>query len=98
MVASGFFGSVATVAATSQHIARGFSKQSLRRKAFIYLSYCGGKPPVDWYREIMEVMAPDVIVVPVFTVGPKDDPEALCHELRASATEYAKRMDWGWAP
>ena len=41
---------------------------------------------------------PDVIVVPVFTLSPKDDPEALCRDLRAVATEYARRMDWGWAP
>ena len=71
-------------------------KQSLRRKAFIYLFYCGGKTPVEWYREIMELMAPDVIVVPVFQVGLDDQPEALCRDLRIVATEYARRMDWGW--
>ncbi|MCX6984683.1 MAG: hypothetical protein NT118_08035 [Lentisphaerae bacterium] len=49
-------------------------KQSLRHKAFIYLFYCGpttmlgADGPVQWYREIMELMAPDVIVVPVITV------------------------------
>lgn len=79
-------------------------KQSLRRKAFIYLFYCGpstslkASGPVEWYREIMESMAPAVIVVPVFTVGPKDDPEALCRALRPIAVEYAQRMEWGWAP
>ena len=73
-------------------------KQSLRRKAFIYLFYCGGKSPVEWYSEIMELMTPDVIVVPVFNVTPKDDPEVLCCELRKVATEYARRMDWGWMP
>ena len=71
-------------------------KQSLRGKALIYLFYCGGKPPVEWYREVMELMAPDVIVVPVFTVGPSDDPEGLIRKLRMIATEYARRMDWGW--
>ena len=45
-------------------------KLSLRGKAFIYLFYCGGDKPVDWYREIMELMAPDVIVVPVFYLQP----------------------------
>ena len=71
-------------------------KGSLRRKAFIYLFYCGGKKPLDWYREIMEQMAPDVIVVPVFHVSPPDEPEVLCRELRGIASEYAGRMDWGW--
>jgi uroporphyrinogen-III decarboxylase len=71
-------------------------KQSLRRRAFIYLFYGGGQAPVDWYREVMELMAPDVIVVPVFQVTPQDRPEALCGELRRVASEYARRMDWGW--
>jgi uroporphyrinogen-III decarboxylase len=71
-------------------------KKSLRHKAFIYLFYSGGKTPVEWYREIMEFMVPDVIVIPVFQVGPQDQPEALCHDLRIVATEYARRMDWGW--
>ena len=72
-------------------------KQSLRGKAFVYLFYGGGPKPVDWYREIMELMAPDVIVVPVIHVGPKDA-EPLCRELQTIATEYARRMEWGWIP
>lgn len=71
-------------------------KQSLRRKAFIYLFYSGGTPPAQWYRDIMELMAPDVMVVPVFTVRLQDEPETLCRELRPIAVEYARRMDWGW--
>lgn len=71
-------------------------KESLKRKAFIHLFYCGGKTPKDWYRDVMEQMAPDVIVVPVFCVSPKDDPEALIRELHVVATEYARRMEWGW--
>ena len=79
-------------------------KQSLRGKAFIYLFHGGGTStgletdkPADWYRDIMELMAPDVIVVPVFSVGPEDEPETLCRELRPIAVEYARRMDWGFA-
>ncbi len=71
-------------------------KKSLRRRAFIYLFFDGGRSPVDWYREVMDLMAPDVIVVPVITVAPGDEPEALCQALRPIATEYAKRMNWGW--
>jgi hypothetical protein len=71
-------------------------KTSLRRKAFIYLFYCGGEKPVAWYRQIMELMAPDVIVVPVFTLSPQDQPEELIKALRPIAIEYARRMDWGW--
>ena len=78
-------------------------KQSLRGRAFIYLSYGGGTltglqagDPVGWYRDIMELMAPDVIVVPVFTLSPEDEPEKLCGELHPIAVEYARRMDWGF--
>lgn len=70
-------------------------KQSLRRKAFIYL-HGGGASPVHWYREIMELMAPDVIVVPIVSAGPADAPEELCRELQQVAGEYARRMDFGW--
>ena len=77
-------------------------KQSLRGKAFIHLFYCGpttplgADGPVEWYRGIMELMAPDVIVVPVFHVSPEDTPEALVRELRRIAAEYARRVNWGW--
>jgi hypothetical protein len=43
----------------------------------------------------MELMAPDVIVVPVFHVSPQEA-EPLLRELRPIATEYARRMEWGW--
>lgn len=78
-------------------------KHSLRGKAFIYLFYCGPSTglraggPVEWYREVMERMAPDVIVVPVFSVAPAEA-EPLLRELRPIATEYARRMKWGWDP
>ena len=71
-------------------------KRSLKGKAFIYLSWDGAGEPVAWYREIMELMTPDVIVVPVFTLKPQDEPEALCRRLRPIAEEYARRMEWGW--
>jgi hypothetical protein len=72
-------------------------KQSLKKKAFIYLFYDQSElSPVEWYREIMESMAPDVIVVPEFTLTPQDHPEELIHKLQPIAREYAKRMDWGW--
>jgi hypothetical protein len=71
-------------------------KQSFRKKAFVYLYWDGDTDPVAWYAAIMELMAPDVIVLPVVTVGPDDEPEEVCQGMRAIATEYARRMDWGW--
>jgi uroporphyrinogen-III decarboxylase len=76
-------------------------KVSLKKKAFIYLYWDGERgvepDPVRWYREIMELMTPDVIVVPIFQLKPQDQPAELCCRLRPIAEEYARRMDWGWA-
>jgi hypothetical protein len=44
----------------------------------------------------MELMAPDVIVVPAYHIAPQDGPEEICRRLRPIAEEYARRMDWGW--
>lgn len=73
---------------------------SLKKKAFIYLWWDTVKDPslepVSWYRCIMELMTPDVIVVPVIILSPEDEPEEVCRKLGPIAEEYAKRMDWGW--
>jgi uroporphyrinogen-III decarboxylase len=71
-------------------------KVSLRRKAFIWLGCEGSRDPVAWFREIMELMAPDVIVVPLVHCRPEDDARALWERLLPIAEEYARRMDWGW--
>lgn len=70
-------------------------KKSFKQKAFIYLYWAGRKDPVEWFREIMELMVPDVIVVPVFYLG-SNDAEEVCRKLRPIAEEYARRMEWGW--
>lgn len=75
-------------------------KASLKQRAFIYLYYDDSdgddSGPVEWFRRVMELMAPDVIVVPVIFCRPADDPPALWQQLRVIAEEYARRMDWGW--
>ena len=71
-------------------------KVSLKRKAFIYLGWDGSGDPVAWYRELIETLAPDVIVVPLWVLRPEDHPEELCQQLRPLAQEYARRMEWGW--
>lgn len=71
-------------------------KESFKHKAFIYLFWTGRKEPVAWFTEIMELLAPDVIVVPVFYFGPNDNPEEMCKKLQPVAVEYARRMEWGW--
>jgi len=75
-------------------------KHSLKKKAFIYLSWdhVKGDPqdPVTWYRQVMEMMAPDVIVVPWLQLRPDEHPQEVCLRLQPIAEEYARRMDWGW--
>ncbi len=63
--------------------------------------YLGGFPArpdeaIAAFREIMELMAPDVIVVPHVSVSVQNDPSEVYRRLREIAEEYAKRMDWGW--
>ncbi len=75
-------------------------KRSLKGKAFIYLYFDSGTnsglTPDTWYRDLMELMAPDVLVVPV--VGAIDLEEAIefGRRFRPIAREYARRMEWGW--
>jgi hypothetical protein len=71
-------------------------KDSLKKKAFIILNWDGKQDPVTWYGEIMELMTPDVIVVPTVHVALRDDPEDVCRRLRPVAEEYARRTEWGW--
>ena len=71
-------------------------KKSLKKKAFIYMGWDGQTDPIEWYRALIDLMAPDVIVVPLFGFKPEDDPEGWVHKLRPLAEEYARRMDWGW--
>lgn len=72
-------------------------KDSLRKRAFIYLSWKSESgSPLAWYQDIMELMAPDVIVAPVFRMEPEDRPEEVYRMLLPVAEEYARRMEWGW--
>ena len=52
---------------------------------------------VEAYRQLMERMAPDVIVIPTLCVTASDDVPAIHRRLREISREYAQRMDWGWA-
>lgn len=73
-------------------------KEVFGQKALVYL---GGLPPepeqtIQAFREIMELMAPDVIVIPHVVVPLDKNPGELHRQMREIAVEYAKRMDWGW--
>ena len=73
-------------------------KRVLKKRAFVYLGNFPLDPAeaIEAYRQIMELMTPDVIVVPHLSVPLRSDPSAVYRRLRAIADEYAKRMDWGW--
>jgi hypothetical protein len=73
-------------------------KRVLKKRAFAYLGNFPINPEeaVETYREIMELMTPDVIVVPHLIVPLKSEPGNVYRRMRAIAEEYAKRMNWGW--
>ncbi len=75
-------------------------KRVLRKRAFVYLTNFPADPEeaIGAFREIMELMAPDVIVVPHVTVAVRHEPQEVYRRMREIADEYAKRMDWGWTP
>ncbi len=88
------------LADTYSHDDLALLKQSLKGRAFVYLSKDDVRgsvtDPVEWYREIMELMAPDVVVVPAITVADVETGNELGPRLGQVAREYARRMEWGW--
>jgi hypothetical protein len=74
----------------------GALKHSLKGKGFIYLYWDGSSEPGQWYEDIMDLMAPDVIVVPVLSFHSDEEASAVFHRLRPISEEYAARMNWGW--
>jgi len=73
-------------------------KRVCRKRAIIYMIEFPAQPQraVAAFEEIMELMTPDVVVIPVLTVATEDAPAELYRRMRQTAQEYAKRMDWGW--
>lgn len=48
------------------------------------------------FREIMDLMVHDVVVVPALSVVPDSDPSGLYRRMRIVTNEYARQMNWGW--
>lgn len=75
-------------------------KESLKGRGFIYLTFDRLKnptiEPVSWYREIMELMAPHVVVVPVLFAKSVQEGKELFNKLKPISRMYAQRMEWGW--
>ena len=73
-------------------------KKSLKRKAFIRW----GSDDKDIeriekrFRGYMELLAPDVILVPSYTLPTAEEGDELYGRLYPIAVEYAKRMDFGF--
>ena len=73
-------------------------KEAFRNKALVYLGGLPSEPEeaVETFREIMELMSPDVVVIPHAIVPVDKNPHGVYRRMLAIAEEYAKRMDWGW--
>jgi hypothetical protein len=73
-------------------------KESFKKKAFIFLK-CKAmsiSQIEEQYREIMELMAPDVMVIPTYEVSNKQEAKEVYLSLMPISTEYAKRMNFGF--
>lgn len=73
-------------------------KRCCGQRALVYMGEFPSRPreAVETYRRVMEMMAPDVVVIPVLTVSLEDRPAEVYAAMRAVSDEYARRMDWGW--
>ncbi len=75
-------------------------KHSFRKKAFIKL----GSDETDiesimtQYKSYMELMAPDVILIPCYTLKSVEKGKELYKRLLPISVEYAQRMDFGFDP
>lgn len=73
-------------------------KAVCRKRAIVYLLDFPSElhTAVQTYRQIMELMTPDVVVIPILATTIRDEPESLHRCMRVISEEYARRMDWGW--
>lgn len=73
-------------------------KRLCAHRAFVYMGGFPAEPKeaAATYRDVMEQMAPDVIIIPALTVSAADRPGELYAQMRRIAAEYAARMDFGW--
>lgn len=73
-------------------------KETFRKKALVYLGGLPTEPDeaIETFRQIMELMAPDVVVIPHIIVPLDKNPGEVYRRMHAIAVKYAKRMDWGW--
>jgi hypothetical protein len=73
-------------------------KKICRKRALVYMADFPDRPDkaIEAYRQIMEQMTPNVIVIPTICVTISDDAKEIHQKLRKISQEYARRMDWGW--
>ncbi|MBZ0098340.1 MAG: hypothetical protein K8F30_04610 [Taibaiella sp.] len=71
-------------------------KKSFKHKALIYLRLDSSRNAVECFTEIMNLMVPDVVVVPVLCFKPGDEAEETCKKLLTVAREYAANREWGF--
>lgn len=82
-------------------LAYGYSKNDLpafkkhfKGEGVIYFGFDSGPSGLADYRHVMEVLAPDVIVIPDIACGPDDDVRGIYQSFLEIAKEYAARMNW----
>ena len=76
-------------------------KHIFKKKAFIQWGFYGSeeknvKEYAEQFRGYMELLAPDVILVPTYEVGSVEEGLELYEAIYPIAVEYAQRMDFGF--
>ena len=76
-------------------------KHLLRKKAFVRWGYYGSEEKsveelAEQYRGYMEMLAPDLILIPMYIVESVEEGKQLYDAIYPLAVEYAKRMDFGF--
>ncbi|NPV53919.1 MAG: hypothetical protein HPY71_10400 [Firmicutes bacterium] len=70
-------------------------KSAFAHEGVIYFGFEGPlETALNDYKHVMEVMTPDVIVIPCVELSPDDDANYAYNEFLKISREYALRMDW----
>ncbi len=70
-------------------------KKAFKGEGIIYFEFTDTwQNNLKEYKRVMETLAPDVIAIPVLSVGPDEDVKAVYNAFLEVSKEYASRMNW----
>jgi len=69
-------------------------KKSLGGRAFVYLNWDCGGDPAQWWKNVADICAPELLVVPQFIFTNADDAREAYPGLKKIAQKYAQKLNW----